>query len=242
MIPAERSCLRSRRLLLSSQALAFSTTERTAPSPEPCSEPILPDQRLDALAQAEPAIVGAVVAGIGEEARDPGADHQGEAQQFGEHPGVVDIRGRGHRAQRQSVARDDDVILGAALAPVGRVRPGQFAAVLGPDAATVDDHVQARGRRLRDRTAPCAAARHEPAAAPPYHAIRATAGAGSSRTRDRRGREVRATGRLRAKRTVTSRPLPPQAGVVVRVPSVPSPIAQRCRRLDRLLLLSTFTR
>ena len=58
-----------------------------------------PDQRLDALAQAEPAVVHAVVAGIGEEARDPGA--QGEAQQFGEHSGVVDIRGRGHRAQRQ---------------------------------------------------------------------------------------------------------------------------------------------
>jgi hypothetical protein len=37
------------------------------------------------------------------------------------------------------------VILGAALAPVGRVRPGQLAAVLGPDAATVDDHVQLPG-------------------------------------------------------------------------------------------------
>jgi hypothetical protein len=34
------------------------------------------------------------------------------------------------------------VILGAALAPVGRVRPGQVAAVLGTHAATVDDHVQ----------------------------------------------------------------------------------------------------
>ena len=37
------------------------------------------------------------------------------------------------------------MILGAALAPVGRVRPGQLAAVLGPDAATVDDHVQLPG-------------------------------------------------------------------------------------------------
>ena len=60
-----------------------------------------PDQRLDALAQAEPAVVRAIIAGIGEKAGDPGADHQGEAQQFGEHSGVVDIRGRGHRAQRQ---------------------------------------------------------------------------------------------------------------------------------------------
>ena len=40
------------------------------------------------------------------------------------------------------------MILGAALAPVGRVRPGQLAAVLGPDAATVDDHVQLPGGGL----------------------------------------------------------------------------------------------
>jgi hypothetical protein len=79
----------------------------------------LADPGLDALAQAEPAIVRAVIAGIGEKTGDPGADHQSEAQQFGEHPGVVDVGGRGDRAQWQSVARDDDVILGAALAPVG---------------------------------------------------------------------------------------------------------------------------
>lgn len=98
----------------------------------------LPDQGLDALAQAKPAVVRTVVAGIGEKARDPDADHQGEAQQFGEHPGIMDVGGRGDRAQRQPIARDDDVVLGAALAPVGRVRPGQLATMLGPDAAAVD--------------------------------------------------------------------------------------------------------
>ena len=79
----------------------------------------LADQRLDGLAQAEPAVVRAVVAGIGEPAGAPDADQQGEAQQFGEHPGIVDIGGRGHGAERQPVARDHDMILGAGLAPVG---------------------------------------------------------------------------------------------------------------------------
>jgi hypothetical protein len=61
----------------------------------------LADQGLDALAQAEPAVVRTVIAGIGEKAGDPGADHQGETQQFREHLGVVDVGGRGDRAQRQ---------------------------------------------------------------------------------------------------------------------------------------------
>src|SRR5690349_19021437 len=41
--------------------------------------PFMPDHGLDALAQAEPAVVGAVVAGISQEAGDRGADDQGEA-------------------------------------------------------------------------------------------------------------------------------------------------------------------
>ena len=57
----------------------------------------LADQGLDALAQAEPAVVRTVIAGIGEKAGDPGA--QGETQQFREH--VCVVGGRGDRAQRQ---------------------------------------------------------------------------------------------------------------------------------------------
>ena len=115
----------------------------------------LADQRLDALAQAEPAVVRAVVAGIGEPAGAPDADQQGEAQQFGEHPGIVDIGGRGHGAERQPVARDHDMILGAGLAPVGPVRSARRRA--WPERSNCRRSRPGRGRPSRDRTGPCAA-------------------------------------------------------------------------------------
>jgi len=43
------------------------------------------------------------------------------------------------------------MISGAPLGPVGRVWPGQLAAMLGAHAATVDDHIPGCGRRLRSR-------------------------------------------------------------------------------------------
>ena len=53
----------------------------------------LPDQGLNALTQTEPAVVRTIVTGIGEKTRDPGVDHQGETQQFWEHPGIMDVGG-----------------------------------------------------------------------------------------------------------------------------------------------------
>jgi hypothetical protein len=41
-----------------------------------------------------------------------------------QHPAVVDVGGRQGHGQRDAVGVDDDMALGARLAPVGRVRPG----------------------------------------------------------------------------------------------------------------------
>ena len=84
----------------------------------------LADVRLNPVAQAEPAIVGTVVACVGVEPADGGADDLGQAQQVREEHGVMDIGGRRHDRQRQAVSRDDHVILAAGFAAVGRVRPG----------------------------------------------------------------------------------------------------------------------
>src|SRR4051794_35446513 len=54
---------------------------------------------LDALVQAEPAVVGAVVAGIGVQLGDSGADSQGQMKRMREKPGVVDIGSRRNGAE-----------------------------------------------------------------------------------------------------------------------------------------------
>ena len=53
----------------------------------------------------------------------------------------MDVGGRGDGGRRDAVGRDHDVVLGPGLAAVGGVGTGQLAAALGPDRATVDDHV-----------------------------------------------------------------------------------------------------
>ena len=58
----------------------------------------LADAGLDAVLQAEPAVVGAVVGRVGVQPADGGADHLGQAQQMREEPRVVDVGGRGDRA------------------------------------------------------------------------------------------------------------------------------------------------
>ena len=52
------------------------------------------DVGLDALAQAEPAVVGAGVAGIGVQLGDSDTDGQGQMKQMREKPGVVDVGSR----------------------------------------------------------------------------------------------------------------------------------------------------
>src|SRR5690349_10747382 len=105
----------------------------------------LPDAGLNALAQAEVAVRRAVVARVGVQPADSGADDLGQAQQVREEAAVVDVRGRGYGGQRDPVGRGYHVGLGAGLAPVGRVGAGQLAAVLGADRAAVDHHVPGRG-------------------------------------------------------------------------------------------------
>ena len=79
---------------------------------------------MDALAQTKPTVVEAVVAGIGIEVTDGGADRHRQPQQIGKHHGVVDVGGRWQRPEGNPVGRDDKVILGPRLAAIGRVRPG----------------------------------------------------------------------------------------------------------------------
>jgi hypothetical protein len=75
MILANLSFRRSRRLLASSQAFACSTTQRVEPNPDPVRLADLADERQDAVVPAKPAIIGAVIFGIGIEPGDSGADH-----------------------------------------------------------------------------------------------------------------------------------------------------------------------
>src|SRR5215212_8500964 len=105
----------------------------------------LPDEGPDALARAEPAVAGAVVARVGVQPADRGADGQGQAQQVREEPRVVDVGGRGHGGQREAVGRGHHVVLGPGLAAVGGVGAGQLAAALGPDRTTVDHDVPRGG-------------------------------------------------------------------------------------------------
>src|SRR3954454_7788848 len=85
----------------------------------------LADMGLDAVPEAEGAVLGAVVARVGVRPADGGADALGQVQKMPEEARVVDVGGRGDGAQRQAVGRDDDMVLGPGLAAVGGVGAGQ---------------------------------------------------------------------------------------------------------------------
>jgi hypothetical protein len=96
----------------------------------------------------------------------------------------------------------------------GRVRAGQIVAVLGADAATIDDNVQLLSRRRGKGHA-------QQHGMHPHSAVASLAqpsAQASNRTRGSRWREARATGHPHAGQTVQSRPYPPQAGATVRGP------------------------
>jgi hypothetical protein len=142
MISAERSWRRSRRLLLSSQALIDPFDDRAHDAETGAVLTTDPaDQGLDAVAQTEPAVGAAVVSGIGVKLGDGNAGDQGTPQQGGEHCGVGHVRCRRKSGDRQAGRRHHEMVFGARLAAIGRVRPGQLPATLGADAATVDHHV-----------------------------------------------------------------------------------------------------
>ena len=100
---------RSRRLLASNQAQSCSTTLRILPSPEPCAWPILRiwGMGLDAVPPAEGAVLGAVIACVGVQLGDGGADDLGQVQEMPEDARIMDVGGRGNGAQREAVGRDE---------------------------------------------------------------------------------------------------------------------------------------
>ena len=99
---------------------------------------LVPDHGPDALAQAKPAVIGAVVASISQNARDGGADDQSKAQQLGKHLSVVDVGGRGHRAQRPSLGRDDNVpSVETTTCPRSRRQRETWCRAWGPSAPSV---------------------------------------------------------------------------------------------------------
>ena len=126
-------------------ASSCSPTLRTLPSPEPVCFANLADIGLDAVLQAEVAVLGAIIARVGVQLGDGGADDLGQVQKMPEQARVMDVGGRGNDAQRQAVGRDDDMVFGPGLAAVGGIGAGQLAAVLGADRTTVDHHVPGRG-------------------------------------------------------------------------------------------------
>src|SRR3954464_4470222 len=72
------------------------------------------------------------------------------------------VRRRGRAGDRHAVAGGRDVVLGAWLAAVGGIGPGQLAAALGPYRATVQDqgrvaaqHADQHGMDLHQQAAPC---------------------------------------------------------------------------------------
>src|SRR3954451_9683651 len=96
---------------------------------------------LDAVWEAEAAVLGTVVASVRIQPADGGAHGQSQMKKMREKPRVVDIGGGGNGAQRDTLGRDHDMILGPRLTPICGVAPGQLAAVLGPHRTTVDHHV-----------------------------------------------------------------------------------------------------
>src|SRR3954454_3424894 len=97
--------------------------------------------RLDAVSQAEAAVLGTVVASVRIQPADGGAHGQSQMKKMREKPRVVDICAGGNASQRDTVGRDPAIILGPRLTPICGVGPGHLAAVLGPHRTTVDPHV-----------------------------------------------------------------------------------------------------
>ncbi|TWA53578.1 hypothetical protein FBZ84_1324 [Azospirillum baldaniorum] len=145
MIRPSLSCRRSKRLFASSHAQTMLDDASDLAERRAVGLADLADVRLDPVVQAEPAVVGTVVSRVRVEPADGGADDLGQAQQIRKEPGIMHVGGRRDDRQRQAVGRDDHMVLGPGLAAVGRVRPGQLAAPLGPHRATVHHEVPCGG-------------------------------------------------------------------------------------------------
>ncbi len=52
----------------------------------------LADDWLDAVTQAKPSVVGAIVSSVGVKPSDAGTVHHGQPEQDGEEPGIVNVR------------------------------------------------------------------------------------------------------------------------------------------------------
>jgi len=81
---------------------------------------------------AEIAMMFGIVALVGEHGPDPRHDGEGGQEQPLEHQSVVDVGRRGRAGDGHTVAPGRDVVLGAPLASVSRIGPGQITAPLGP--------------------------------------------------------------------------------------------------------------
>src|SRR4051812_48164822 len=81
---------------------------------------------------AEIAMMLGIVAFVGEHGPDPRHDGKGGQEQPLEYQSVVDVGCSGRTGDRHAVAPGRDVVLGAPLAPVSWVGPGQITTALGP--------------------------------------------------------------------------------------------------------------
>jgi hypothetical protein len=99
----------------------------------------LVDAGLNNEGAAQITVVLGVVSFVGDHGADTGHDGEGGEEQALEDDGVVDVGGCGRARDGDAVRSDRDVVLGAALASVGRVGAGAVACALGPHRAGVQD-------------------------------------------------------------------------------------------------------
>jgi cellulose biosynthesis protein BcsQ len=99
------------------------------------------EARLGPKRAAQFAVGLGIVALVAEHGADPGHDREGTQEQALEQDRVVDVGRGGGAGHRHAVPVHRDMVLGAPLAPIRRVRAGEVAAAFGAHGACIEDQV-----------------------------------------------------------------------------------------------------
>jgi hypothetical protein len=119
------------------------------------------EARLGPKRAAQFAVGLGIVALVAEHGADPGHDREGTQEQALEQDRVVDVGRGGGAGHRHAVPVHRDMVLGAPLAPIRRVRAGEVAAAFGAHGACIEDqvgmaaqHADQQGVHLRQQARP----------------------------------------------------------------------------------------
>jgi hypothetical protein len=159
--------------------------------------------RLDAVSQAEAAVLGTVVASVRIQPADGGAHGQSQMKKMREKPRVVDIGGGGNGAQRDTLGRDHDMILGPrpCRGRWGWARSARRRAWPAPNNCRPPRPMTG----FQGLPAPCGSEWHEPDAGGLWYSSRPGDGVRSSRKHAWRWPAAHATVRPHGRRTAASR-------------------------------------